>query len=469
MNTASAAHSQECLTESRAVRIVAADLASVERHEVEDHLAACSVCRLMMSEVLHGSVNEPPARQFRPRVLAPGMILSDRYRICRFLGMGAMGEVHQAEDLLLGKAVAVKTLNARLLGSDKAVARLKLEVAAAHRVTNPNVCRIFDIGIDCRDVALGPLMFITMEFLEGPTLASLLSDPALTDPERAAILRQLANGLSAAHAAEVIHRDFKPENVIVTRQPGGTIRAVITDFGLAGLGDSTESGEGSGLSGTPAYAAPERLLGAPATPASDVYSFGLVGLEVLRRGQFVGAEYDTRGLPLPWRGVIRRALESQSRGAPPERCRRGRGAGFAGAADDRANRRRCRRDNRGRHCVHGRHVCRSSDDGVAWAIAPAARCSHCRSAGCRRPARSRRASFCGAARERDKSAPRQANPPDGAAAGRRRAGAATGRRGCSCPTVEAPAQRRLFRVGQTTPRGRSGQSVLILQRSRQRC
>ena len=306
------ANQRDCLTESRAVRVVAAAVASTERQAIEHHLADCTRCRGLMSEVLRDTGGEQIADRLRPRVLQPGMVLSDRYRIRGFLGLGAMGEVHQAEDLLLGKVVALKTLNARLLGSATAVARFKREVAAAHRVTHPNVCRIFDLGIDCADEAVGPLMFITMEFIEGRTLASLIDDPTLDLGDRTEILRQLASGLASAHVAGVIHRDLKPENVMVTRRVGESIRAVITDFGLAGsgFGEAPEQTREPGLSGTPVYAAPERLVGEPATAASDIYSFGLVAAEVLlrRRSLRLNAHPDLAAIPAPWRKLIARAL-----------------------------------------------------------------------------------------------------------------------------------------------------------------
>ncbi len=179
------------------------------------------------------------------------MVLSNRYQIRGFLGLGAMGEVHQAEDLLLGTVVALKTLSARFLGSGTAIGRFKQEVAAVLRGTHPNVCRIFELGIDCADEAVGPLMFITMEFIEGRTLASLVDDPIL--------------------------------DLLDRTEMGESIRAVITDFGLARseFGEAPEQIREPGLSGTPVYAAPERLIGQPATAASDIYSFGLVAAEVL--------------------------------------------------------------------------------------------------------------------------------------------------------------------------------------------
>ncbi|HXU61248.1 MAG TPA: serine/threonine-protein kinase [Polyangia bacterium] len=263
----------------------------------------------MISELVRDTNGTEASGRWQPRVLQPGMTLAARYRIRRFLGMGAMGEVHEAEDLLLAKRVALKTLNACSLESERALSRLKREVAAAHVVTHANVCRIFDLGIDCGGETTGPLTFITMEFIEGRTLASLIPDRDVTDEQRTNILRQLAAGLSAAHTSGVIHRDLKPENVMVTRRAEGTVRAVITDFGLAGSEVAAgDAGCGTGLSGTRAYAAPERLRGRAATPASDVYSFGLIASEVLLRRRLVGPQSDLRQLPPAWRSLIARAL-----------------------------------------------------------------------------------------------------------------------------------------------------------------
>lgn len=194
----------------------------------------------------------------------PGQILADRYRIVALLGKGGMGEVYRADDLRLGQAVAMKFLPESLSQDGAAQARFHREVRLARQVSHPNVCRVFDIG------ETAGLPFLTMEYIDGEDLASLLTRIGRLPQDKAIdISRQLCAGLAAAHDAGVLHRDLKPANVMLDRR--GKVR--ITDFGLAGL---AISGGDEIRAGTPAYMAPEQLAGEPATAQSDIYSLGLV-------------------------------------------------------------------------------------------------------------------------------------------------------------------------------------------------
>ncbi|HET8648064.1 MAG TPA: protein kinase [Vicinamibacteria bacterium] len=212
--------------------------------------------------------------------LAEGDVLGGRFRVTRLLGEGGMGQVYEAEDLELGERVALKTIRAEIAGDARAMERFKREVHLARRVTHPNVCRLFDLG---RHQGKGEdITFLTMELLAGETLADRLRRGPLGAEEAGRLARQMAEALAAAHRAGIVHRDFKPGNVILTAPPDP--RAVVTDFGLAGL-----SGEGpatvragSLVAGTPAYMAPEQETGGTASPAGDVYSFGRVLVEMLR-------------------------------------------------------------------------------------------------------------------------------------------------------------------------------------------
>jgi serine/threonine protein kinase len=308
---------QGCLSESGVVGLIGGRLPDSERCRVDVHLAHCDRCMLLVGEAMRGSdsASAQPAAFLRPPVLSPGMLIADRYHVRRLLGTGAMGEVHEVEDSLLGTVVALKTLNAGLAGDAIALARLRREVAAARRVTHPNVCRIFDLGTD----APGSFMFLTMEYLPGVTLSRHLRvhgslPPAVALP----LLLQLADGLAAAHAAEVIHRDLKSDNIMLVEQADGSIRPVIMDFGLASFVVHDNGGleRDGGFSGTLAYAAPERLLGAPATAASDAYSFGLIATEMLtNRRPDAGSRVDLAGHELPpdWRRILETALAPDPR------------------------------------------------------------------------------------------------------------------------------------------------------------
>ncbi|HUR20343.1 MAG TPA: serine/threonine-protein kinase [Vicinamibacterales bacterium] len=195
----------------------------------------------------------------------PGTLLGGRYRIVGRLGKGGMGEVFRADDLKLGQPVALKFLPPGVDRDPALLAQLHGEVRMARQVSHPNVCRVYDID------EVDGHTFLSMEFVDGEDLASLLRRIGRFNEERGIeIARQICAGLAAAHQRGVIHRDFKPANVMLDRN--GSVR--ITDFGLAG---------GSGekiLAGTPAYMAPEQLAGGEVTARSDVYALGLVLYEL---------------------------------------------------------------------------------------------------------------------------------------------------------------------------------------------
>lgn len=207
--------------------------------------------------------------------LPVGTTVAGRYRIARFLAAGGMGEVYQASDALLGEPVALKLLRPELGAKPEAQERFASEIRLARRITHPNVCRVFDVGMD------GPHLFLTMELHHGETLATLLARRGpLPRGEVEALLPQLLAGVGAAHAAAVIHSDLKPSNVIFA---GGGERLVITDFGLA-VPCCTQFGcpcSGVHLIGTPAYAAPELLEGGTASEATDLFGIGVILFEML--------------------------------------------------------------------------------------------------------------------------------------------------------------------------------------------
>lgn len=214
----------------------------------------------------------------------PGQLLGGRYRVERFIAQGGMGEVYEAEDLELGQRVALKTVRPEIAADPRALERLRKELALARRVTHPNVCRLFDLGRE-PGLAGQPRLFLSMELLEGETLAAHLERVGrLTTAEALPIVTQVANGLQAAHEAGVVHRDFKPANVMLVpaaAQPGG-LRAVVTDFGLAQDGPQGQASTGAGgLQGTAAYVSPEQVEGGALTPSADVYALGVVLYEML--------------------------------------------------------------------------------------------------------------------------------------------------------------------------------------------
>jgi serine/threonine-protein kinase len=201
--------------------------------------------------------------------LTPGSVLGGRYRIIGLIGRGGMGEVYRADDLKLGQPVALKFLPASLASDPAWIERFYAEVRHARGVSHPNVCRVYDVGeIEGRH-------FLSMEYVDGEELASLLRRIGRLPPDKAVeIAHELCAGLAAAHDKGVLHRDLKPSNVMID----GRGRAKITDFGLAvGVGDDKGGAE---VSGTPAYMAPEQLAGKGSSVQSDIYALGLVLYEI---------------------------------------------------------------------------------------------------------------------------------------------------------------------------------------------
>jgi serine/threonine protein kinase/tetratricopeptide (TPR) repeat protein len=197
-----------------------------------------------------------------------------------------MGEVYEAEDQELGDQVAVKTIRPEILAQPNAIARFRREVHLARKVTHPNVCRIFDLFRHKPDSGSEreETVFISMELLHGTTLAAQLEENGrMSEAEALPLVQQMASALAAAHTAGILHRDFKPGNIVLVTTSGSKdLRAVVTDFGLA-----VQSSGGDGLStghsllGTPMYMSPEQIEGRAATVKSDVYAFGLVIYEMV--------------------------------------------------------------------------------------------------------------------------------------------------------------------------------------------
>jgi tetratricopeptide (TPR) repeat protein len=225
---------------------------------------------------------------FRPTTFAPGELLSERYRIERFVAIGGMGEVYEALDTSLGQRVALKVIRADVVSDPGALERFKREVHVARRVTHRNVCRIYDLGTHRSSGSIGRLYpggvipFVSMELLEGESLNERLARTApLTLEEAIPLAEQMAAALEEAHANGIVHRDLKPANVMLVPTEEGE-RVVVTDFGLARA--AAESGQtvtvaGSAM-GSPAYMAPEQVQGVDVGPAADLYAFGVVLYEM---------------------------------------------------------------------------------------------------------------------------------------------------------------------------------------------
>ncbi|MEZ4374234.1 MAG: serine/threonine-protein kinase [Polyangiaceae bacterium] len=205
-------------------------------------------------------------------------VFAQRYRLKEVLGSGGMGVVYLARDLELELDVALKLLRRDVTNIPSAVAPFRKEVRLARLVTHRNVSRTFDIAFHGAD------LFITMEPVAGRTLNAWTSDAPLTPEEVAELGLQLCSGLAAAHRAGVVHRDLKPQNVMVEREESGSIRrVVIMDFGVAQtldleLDEVTSPGQ---VVGTPSYMSPEQSAGLRVDPRADLFSFGVILFELL--------------------------------------------------------------------------------------------------------------------------------------------------------------------------------------------
>jgi len=205
-------------------------------------------------------------------VLAPGSVLAGRYQILKVLGEGGMGSVYQARDREVDRTVAIKVIRPELSGHPEILRRFKQELILARQVTHRNVIRIFDLNL-----AEGR-RFITMEYVDGKDLSSIVRERRKLPVEEAVeIIRQTLMGLEAAHNEGVVHRDLKPQNIMVD----GTGRVYLMDFGIAKsmeLAGMTRTGV---LMGTPDYMSPEQAKGEKADARSDLFTVGVIFYELL--------------------------------------------------------------------------------------------------------------------------------------------------------------------------------------------
>ena len=234
--------------------------------------------------------------QRQNNVLAADLVLCGRFKVLSCLGEGGMGQVYEALDLELGESIAIKAIKAEIAGSPGTIARFKREVYATRKITHPNVCRTFDLECHTPPGARAgeprdSILFLTMELLHGETLGQRLQRSGPLPSDQVYVLAvQVAGALAAAHEAGIIHCDLKPANIFLTGSES-KLRAVVTDFGIARVNPLYDQTSVSGsheaatrpgeIIGTPDYMAPEQFRTRECTPATDLYSFGLILYEAL--------------------------------------------------------------------------------------------------------------------------------------------------------------------------------------------
>jgi serine/threonine-protein kinase len=248
-----------------------------------------------------------------------GQLLAGRYRVDELVARGGMSEVYRGWDVRLDRRVAIKVLAGRLAADRDAVRRMEREARAVAQLGHPNVVAVYDHGEEADGTP-----FLVMEWIEGRSLKEVVAGGALPEAEARRITLQLLAALEHAHDHGIVHRDIKPQNVLMA--PDGT--AKLTDFGIARSVDATSGLTMAGqIVGTAAYLSPEQAKGQPVTAASDVYSVGAVLFELVTgRPPYAADTAMATALmhvddPVP---DVRSVRRRPSAGRPDWRCRRAR-------------------------------------------------------------------------------------------------------------------------------------------------
>lgn len=260
LETVEVAPTIACLDENGVALYLSEDTRDDEREAVRAHLDVCDQCRELVAGLVRTLVSAEPDDEQAAKTLPRGTNLA-RYVVLDPIGRGGMGVVYSAYDPELDRKVALKLLRTDLVTSAAGTGRSQLlaEAQAMARLSHANIITVFDVGTWREEV------FFAMEFVRGQTLRSAQAAGDIRPQRMLDLYLAAGTGLAAAHSAGIIHRDFKPENVLV----GDDGRVCVTDFGLARAAHDVDTK----MAGTPAYMAPEQWRGAPADVRTDQYSY----------------------------------------------------------------------------------------------------------------------------------------------------------------------------------------------------
>lgn len=252
-------------------------------HDLVNLMQECPVCGACYD---HGAQSCDCDGNALTLTLPVARIIDDKYRLDRLIGRGGMGAVYAARDLRLEREVAVKVMLGGAFGHEAALRRFRREAQAVARLNHPNIVALYDFG-----ELEGGGAYLVMERVHGVNLrAEMKRVGAFPPAEAAEWFEQMLDGLAAAHELGMVHRDFKPENILGARRPSGALAVKILDFGLAKIRPLTAASQAPQsltqfgvVLGTLAYMAPEQLLGREVDARADVYAAGVVLVEMLTR------------------------------------------------------------------------------------------------------------------------------------------------------------------------------------------
>jgi eukaryotic-like serine/threonine-protein kinase len=208
-----------------------------------------------------------------------GSVVAERYHVMKKLGEGGMGQVYLAEHVKMGRKSALKVMHPGMVKDVDAISRFNREASNASRISHPNVAAVYDFG----ETPDG-LIFLAMEFVDGPPLTKVIEQAGALPAKRAAeIVRQTGDALAVAHDLGIVHRDLKPDNIMIAKTRDGGDLVKVVDFGIAKAGNSAaQKVTKTGLVvGTPEYMSPEQLAGGNLDGRSDIYSLALVAFNML--------------------------------------------------------------------------------------------------------------------------------------------------------------------------------------------